>query len=168
MPSRSAPAPCLTAAVTVASLEDVRASLKDLPPSSIARLSRALESENASKEEKTGFFTKRRQLFDILDDSAEGDPPGVRLLQAGWIVDRFFEHKGPLPRRQDVEEPAFNSMRYLTEGQKESMVIVAVSYCWITPEHPDPEGYHLETLAHLLQILTSSSKAAYFQDGFPP
>ena len=72
----------LTAAVAVASLEDVRASLRDLPPESIERLKSALESKQASKEEKTGLFTQRQHLLDILDDSAERDPPGVRLLQA--------------------------------------------------------------------------------------
>ena len=36
--------------------------------------------------------------------------------------------------------------------------MLSVIYCWITKDHPDPEGYHLATLAHILEIFSTRAK----------
>ena len=37
----------------------------------------------------------------------------------------------------------------LTEEQWEVLEVIAISYCWISPDHPDPNGYYLEVLAKM-------------------
>ena len=46
-----------------------------------------------------------------------------------------------LTRRQAFAEGAFLDPAQYTDAQLNNLVVIAVSYCWITKEHPDPEGF---------------------------
>ena len=82
----------------------------------------------------------------------------VVLLSLNWIVDYAVVGK-PLPRRQDLPPEAIIDCEALTEIHaradpevRESVLpIVAVSYCWHTPEHPDPNGEQLRHIAAVLK-----------------
>ena len=58
----------------------------------------------------------------------------------------------PLPRRQDLPPEAFfpvEELRRLVEalGEEWGLLFVALSYRWLTKDHPDPENFHLRIVA---------------------
>lgn len=75
---------------------------------------------------------------------------------------------GRLPRRQEMPEDAYISVKELKEmygeGNSDNVLpIIAISYCWLTPGHPDPDGSQLATVAAALQ----GDKHAFEDFGFP-
>ena len=85
----------------------------------------------------------------------------VGLLKSGWVMDRFFKGEEALPNRQNAPADTFWSVEEVDSMGEDGLIIISVSYCWISKDHPDPEPrrYHLETIANLLKILMTSSKA---------
>lgn len=79
----------------------------------------------------------------------------TRLLRPAFILQWFYQTKKPLPKRQDLPESAFLDPAKLTRHKQ--LEIIAVSYCWLSKEHPDPDRYHLETLVALLELFCKSS-----------
>lgn len=75
----------------------------------------------------------------------------VRLLKPNYLINLCDTGK-IIPRRQEVPEEAFLDVDILTAAQEESLEVLSISYCWITKDHPDPEGYHLATLTRILNI----------------
>ena len=71
----------------------------------------------------------------------------VQLVSPQLFIDCHEEGR-PLPRCQDVASEYVLGARPLADERTE---IIAVSYCWISPQHPDPDGYHVETLCHMLR-----------------
>lgn len=77
------------------------------------------------------------------------------LIRGSWLV-AFCENDGcQLPRRQDIPAEAIWDADELfpypgTEisGGKE---IVAISHCWCTAEHPDPDGVQLKNLVQFIK-----------------
>ena len=54
-----------------------------------------------------------------------------------------------LPRRQEAGADAFitlNDLKALVgRGNRDGQLpIIAISFCWLTPSHPDPNGWQLE------------------------
>ena len=84
----------------------------------------------------------------------------ILVLKAEWIVQSAREARGQhLARRQDLPREAFYT------GKVENRAIIVVSYCWLTPKDPDPEGWHLKLLARLLQLfIAANGDAAVFID----
>ena len=75
---------------------------------------------------------------------------------------------GRLPRRQEMPEDAYITVNELKEmygeGNSDNVLpIIAISYCWLTPGHPDPDGSQLATVAAALQ----RDKQAFEDFGFP-
>lgn len=89
----------------------------------------------ASGEAGSGVYTDISTLNDVV---RSGD---VALLRAKFVQ----ELEGPIARRQDLPEDAF------FRGELTSAtVVVAISYGWITPDHPDPECFHLRRVQQVL------------------
>merc|ERR1719387_2193552 len=86
----------------------------------------------------------------------------VALVQGMWLAEHST--KGlPLSRRQELPPEAFWKSKELAKLMEESealaverwgipaIPVVAVSYCWLTMEHPDPKGETLQMLGALVQ-----------------
>ena len=79
----------------------------------------------------------------------------VQLVKMSFLIS-FSEAGGILPRRQDLPEEAFISVEELKQlygdGNRDGVLpIVVISFCWLTPPHPDPEGKQLATVAARLK-----------------
>ena len=80
----------------------------------------------------------------------------VRLLKMSWLI-ALNKAGQRLKRRQELPEDAFISVdelkRTFGSGNKDGVLpIVSISYCWLTPSHPDPDGQQLEKVATALTI----------------
>merc|ERR1719203_2324721 len=67
-----------------------------------------------------------------------------------------------LPRRQELPNEAvwepqalIKALQAGATGEKASPLIVAISYCWLTKQHPDPNSFHLGNLAPLIKAFAS-------------
>ena len=69
----------------------------------------------------------------------------VRLVTAEYLIG-LFERGERIKRRQELPESAFYDAPL-----NEAASLFIVSYRWITKSHPDPEGFHLGTLAPVLR-----------------
>mmetsp|Transcript_39712 Transcript_39712/g.74460 ORF Transcript_39712/g.74460 Transcript_39712/m.74460 type:complete len:580 (+) Transcript_39712:54-1793(+) len=108
----------------------------------------------------------------------------IVFVSGKWLIKHLHELQ-PLPRRQDLPREAFLDPEALIEGTKEveeswsiegnpgrvkgmthwddmyfstrhaSVIRVVLSYAWIRKGHPDPDGFHLKLLAHLVSLLLS-------------
>jgi hypothetical protein len=61
-----------------------------------------------------------------------------------------------LARRQELPEEAFISVEELEQmfgwGNHDGVLpIIAISFCWLTPSHPDPAGAQLQIIASVLE-----------------
>eukprot|EP00966_Prymnesium_polylepis_P279238 6451189-Prymnesium_polylepis.1 len=79
----------------------------------------------------------------------------VRVLRASWLV-AHGKAGHILARRQDLPEEAFIGVdelkRILGEGNPDGVLpIIAISFCWATPAHPDPDGSQLRTVVKVLE-----------------
>lgn len=81
----------------------------------------------------------------------------VALVRAAWLVN-FASTGGDivLPPREDLPPSAFWSVSDLFDGRclRRGHEIVAISYRWLSPEHPDPQGEHLHSLREVLTAWT--------------
>ena len=74
----------------------------------------------------------------------------VRLVKMSWLI-KHAKAKGILSRRQELPEEAFFSVdelkRMYGDGNRDGVLpIIAISFCWLTASHPDPEGKQLATI----------------------
>jgi len=96
------------------------------------------------------------------------------LLRGRWIVEKCScKEKFVLSRRQDMPADAYwrpGELRPSTAAghllDDEGLVkVVAISYCWWTPQHPDPNGEQLMTIAAVLKsFLDTVGNCAVFID----
>lgn len=97
---------------------------------------------------------------------------GDTLFLKGHWLQRYAETLGILPKRQDLSAKAFWSRDELMNNINESgdlagegITVVALSYCWATPAHPDPTGEQLRRLSVILKkFLLYSKRIAIFID----
>ena len=89
---------------------------------------------------------------------------GVRLVSGDWLVETW-KKDAVLPCRQEAPEEAFVNPDDLNQDK---VAIFAVSYPWITPQHPDPKGFHLAIIAEVVEMFMSwrKNKWQYFGTGF--
>ena len=79
----------------------------------------------------------------------------VALLDAQWII-RHAEAGGVLNHRQALPKEAFLSFADLVEATNEYFLpVAALSYPWLTKDHPDPRGANLSRVARALKALLS-------------
>ena len=79
----------------------------------------------------------------------------VRLVKMTWLIKSSKSGK-ILARRQELPEEAFISVEELKmmfgDGNSDGVLpIIAISFCWLTPAHPDPEGKQLAIVAAKLE-----------------
>ena len=79
----------------------------------------------------------------------------VRLVKMSWLI-RHAKAKGILVRRQELPEEAFISIdelkRMYGNGNRDGVLpIIAISFCWETAAHPDPEGKQLASIAAMME-----------------
>ena len=102
----------------------------------------------------------RREGCNELDEVLSTE--AVRLLDARWLVE-LSSKGGVLGPRQSLPEHAFLSLAQV----QMAAAIVCVSHCWLQPDHPDPRGYNLRTLARALELRLKHSpgrQVAVFYD----
>ena len=91
----------------------------------------------------------------------------VALLDAQWIISHA-EAGGVLSHRQALPEEAFLSLADLVEATNEYadwLPVAALSYPWLTKDHPDPRGANLARVARALKaLLTRLPRLGVFWD----
>lgn len=84
----------------------------------------------------------------------------VKLVRGDWLL-RFSTTPGArLPRQQEMPAEAVWAVEDLFRGDelRVGRAIVAVSHCWRSREHPDPNGDQLQLLGQILKQWTSIKK----------
>ena len=82
----------------------------------------------------------------------------VALLDAQWIISHA-EAGGVLAHRQALPKEAFLSFADLVEAttarttEDDCLPVAALSYPWLTKDHPDPLGANLSRVARALKAL---------------
>ena len=83
----------------------------------------------------------------------------IALLDARWII-KHAEAGGVLTHRQALPKEAFLSLEDLVEAIPKddiwlygSLPVAALSYPWLTKDHPDPIGANLRRVARALNVL---------------
>ena len=112
-------------------------------------------------------------LFDASGIRHHQASPPIRLLRLSYLC--ALARKGEmLMRRQDLPDSAFVSVLQLQRMYEHAsrlltshdgvLPVVAVSACWLTARHPDPNGLQLRAIGNALQE-QSSRYAARAADG---
>mmetsp|Transcript_38882 Transcript_38882/g.60572 ORF Transcript_38882/g.60572 Transcript_38882/m.60572 type:complete len:775 (+) Transcript_38882:2-2326(+) len=132
-----------------------------MPPCSDADVTvdAALKASGASE-----YFRSDASLWALLQD---GD---AVLVRGSWLAE-LARSQGVLPRRQDLPATALLLPEAVfrpnaggggdPDGEQNlhrQMEIVVVSYCWLTTEHPDPRGEHLQLLGSAIDKYLQSEK----------
>ncbi|EOD06803.1 hypothetical protein EMIHUDRAFT_438657, partial [Emiliania huxleyi CCMP1516] len=90
----------------------------------------------------------------------------VAVLDARWVI-RHAEAGGVLTHRQALPKEAFLSLTDLVEATTKygSLPVGALSYPWLTKDHPDPRGANLSRVARALKaLLTDIPRLGVFWD----
>ena len=103
------------------------------------------------------YYTSEALLEALADRS-------TALLRGDWLI-RWAKEGRLLPRRQDLPEAAFWNVEDLEVGKSiisdvhtfQEITVIAISYCWFSPEHPDPNGVQLQLLAGALEAYHQST-----------
>ena len=110
-----------------------------------------------------GFTTSKERRYEqwceLRGDALEPilASGAVALLDAQWIISHA-EARGVLTRRQALPKEAFLSLADLVEATNEYadwLPVAALSYPWLTKDHPDPRGANLARVARALKVLLS-------------
>ena len=117
------------------------------------------------------IFFEAEQMYSLMLEGHDGSPAPVRLLRLSWLLEQA-RGRAVLKRRQELPEEAFLSeaeVRALPRGHvgracetcgclmtddlraDKPLRIIAISYGWLTPEHPDPEGEQLRRFAQHIE-----------------
>ena len=80
-----------------------------------------------------------------------GAQSGICLLKSSWLQ-RQSDQARRLPSRNALPRDAV----YSGPITQESVFIIALSYCWATREHPDPENKLLADVCEVLKYLDTS------------
>lgn len=107
--------------------------------------------------ERTDIDSTPGMDYTSMDSIGEVLRGGDMVLVKGSFVVELYRKGGLISRRQDMPPQAFWSATELMSCPLDLLWILAVSYCWITPAHPDPDGIQLRILACALEKLGASS-----------
>ena len=110
-------------------------------------------------------YTRPDQLFAA---AASGD---VGLLSLKWLLEWAASGR-PLPRRQELPDGALLTAERLRAIHDSApahvraavLPVIAVSYCWMTPQLPDPDGEQLRLVASILGKQQTRHYHKYFED----
>ena len=94
-----------------------------------------------------------------LYTTAEGLVPAVQSGALAPLRSSYLKHLvesgEALQKRQDLPEAAFwdvAAFKRLTESEDCMASIFALSYRWLTAEHPDPDSFHLSKVVAFLEV----------------
>lgn len=101
-----------------------------------------------SEVDKTRYY---REVDSIRGALAGGD---TTLLRGSWLQ-QLHAGGGTLPRWQDIPKEgvwdAEELLRDVADPQRPTPRIVAISYSWLSREHPDPNGFHFDIFVPMLK-----------------
>jgi len=128
-----------------------------------------------------GTYASADVLYAALRPLAPDCPPPVRLLRSSWIKKRARQLRAAaspeerqalaMPRRQDLERTDPDAFMDEEELRARSapdrtgsfitkkLALGALSYCWLTAEHPDPRGEQLVSLAAAIEAAEAGDQA---------
>ena len=145
-----------------ASLSDVNAQVEPFPATTNASLpppSNRLGAPPSSQTHMIPSASAKQQnqkpsshdYFDVDALLASVESGAIAPLRGSWLV-KLHEQGGRLKRRQDLAPEAFWSAADLRKaarklGKEFGVLFVALSYRWLTKDHPDPNGFHLAIVA---------------------
>ena len=115
---------------------------------------------------------RRRTYFDVdaLLDSVESG--AIAPLKGRWLV-QLHKDGGRLRRRQDLPPEALWSAAELRAlaaalGDDFGVLFVALSYRWLSKDHPDPDGFHLKIVAEVAALYLNLVGPSYLgPDKYP-
>ena len=98
----------------------------------------------------------RNAYFDVETLLASVESGAIAAVKGTWLVG-LHKRGGRLARRQDLPPEAFWSAGELRRvvlalGNDFGVLFVALSYRWLTKEHPDPDGFHLGIVAAVAEL----------------
>jgi len=94
--------------------------------------------------------------FDVETLLASVESGAIAAVKGTWLIG-LHKRGGRLSRRQDLPRKAFWSAGELRRvaralGDDFGVLFVALSYRWLTKEHPDPDGFHLGIVASVAEL----------------
>jgi Leucine-rich repeat (LRR) protein len=106
------------------------------------------ESHQPSSQVVNVNYSDKKSLQNILCSK------NVQLIKPEYLI--YLHNQGMrMPKCQDV--PKQWILNVDGELDWDRLEIISVSYCWISKSHPDPYGFHLETLYHLCSFFVAGS-----------
>ncbi|CAE8668161.1 unnamed protein product, partial [Polarella glacialis] len=122
----------------------------------------------ASVEEATKRYTEAASIRHLLEDGT------VILLRGSWLVEHAKTEGARLPCRSEVPPHAMWKPEELTVGDqlRAGHEIVAISHCWPSPDHADPDGQKLLAVGACIDAWAGSrpgmlpNRVAVFMDWF--
>ena len=124
-----------------------------VPAAANTTVNSAAAEGSSNEEQKTNevpteggsnFYTSQTALQDARSDPATA-MMDVALIDAEWLL----QLQDPPDCRQGLPDEAF----FRETVDTEDVLVLAISYPWLTKEHPDPEGWHLAIIQHFLRLL---------------
>jgi hypothetical protein len=117
-------------------------------------------------EKEKRAVKQAKDTWDLLGGS-ELEPSlesgAIALVNASWLVEYAADASNIICYRQQLPAQAFLTLEQVRSATRDGYYggfhIIALSYMWLHPSHPDPKGTTLRTLAAMLQ--------SYLDDGFP-
>ena len=153
------------ALVPISGAEEEQGSVPvDISPAPASQAGHADGTEIQAAEAQAKADYRRKQQQAVIDLDRYAKPMSiwaalmtghVRLVKMSWLI-AFHEAGGVLPHRQALPAEAFMSIDELKgeygDGNEDGVLpIIAISFCWDTPAHPDPHGKQLATVAAMLK-----------------
>jgi len=125
----------------------------------VAKRSVLTETVETTEEKFYAKYHTNEALIEALDEGS------TALLRGDWLV-RWSQGGHLLPRRQDLPETAFWNVEDLEVAKStirdvhtsQEINVIAISYCWFSAEHPDPDGVQLQLIASALEAYHQSTR----------
>ena len=104
----------------------------------------------------SGAAAEPNPYFDVETLLASVESGAIAAVKGTWLVG-LHKRGGRLSRRQDLPPEAFWSAGELRRvalvlGDDFGVLFVALSYRWLTKQHPDPDGFHLGIVASVAEL----------------
>jgi len=86
----------------------------------------------------------------------------IHLLNALYVI-ALYRGDLRMERQQDLPEEAFARKKWMFSDAGELLVMICVVSCrWLHPTNPDPDGFHLRTLATFLVNFMQARQGLFF------
>ena len=120
----------------------------------------------------SGAAAETNPYFDVETLLASVESGAIAAVKGTWLVG-LHKRGGRLSRRQDLPPEAFWSAGELRRvalalGDDFGVLFVALSYRWLTKEHPDPDGFHLGIVAAVAELYLNLRGGEWLGDDFGP